>query len=168
MIPGIIPQNNPSAIIRGRRNRQRGNAGEVLAMRALECLAVRCAHLETGWRVRRIGGRIIGATPMRSVLADIVGVKLGRAVLCEVKVEDGRSLSLSRIEPHQRANLDTWKHAGAVVLIAWVKLEPCAWWSFPVALLPWPCPEMTHGHPITEAQAWGHHVNETMKLRAMK
>lgn len=142
-----------SNAIRGRLNRQRGNIGESLAMRELVNLGVRCVHIDTGWRVQRVSGRIVGATPLRPVLADLVGVLRGRAVLCEVKVEDGPSLSLSRIEPHQRDNLTTWHQAGALVLVAWVRLEPAA----SVYLLPWPCPEMTHGHPITEAQAWAHH-----------
>lgn len=131
------------------------------AMRALADLGIRCAHLETGWRVRRVEGRIIGATPLRPVLADIVGVKAGRAVLCEVKREEGPSLSISRLEQHQRENLTAWSDSGAIVLLAWVRAD------MTVHLIPWPCPELTLGHPITEAQAFAHHLITSLKIKGI-
>ncbi len=148
--------------LRGRNNRQRGALAETIAMRSLQTAGVRCAHLETGWRVKRVGSRIVGATPTRSVLADIVGVLHGRAVLCEVKAEDGPTLSLSRLEPHQRDNLTAWAQAGALVLVAWVQLIPegerCAFVTHYVRLIRWPCAAWSTGHPLTERQALTEHI----------
>lgn len=150
--------------LRGRRNRKRGAAGEALAIMALRSLGIRCVHLETGWRIHRGGGRIVSASPMRSVLADIVGVRNGRAYLVEVKVEDGPTLSLSRIEPHQRENLTSWRQSGAEVLIAWVRLETAAMRRGPVALIPWPCGDLEHGRPLTEAAALRVHGEFIMRM----
>ena len=131
--------------LQGRRNRQIGATAEVFARQKLAALGVNAVeHLETGWRVKRIGRKIASATPLRRVLADLVGVLpgSGRAVLVEVKYEAGNSLSLGRLEQHQRNNLDRWSNAGALVLVAWVTAD------FNTYLIEWPCPEWQLGEPL--------------------
>ncbi len=157
---------NPMARLRGKRNRVRGTMAETIAMRALVALGVRCAHLETGWHVRRVKGKIIGASPMRSVLADIVGVKAGRAILCEVKAEDGPSLSLARFADHQRQNLTEWTQSGAIVLVAWVRISgtDVRGRPRPVSLFPWGVPDLALGKPITEDEAHAHHDRMVQRL----
>lgn len=122
-----------AASIAGARARAVGGACEVLALHRLAAYGVTVERIETGWRVRRQpGGRIVGAVPLRPVLADLVGVWRGRAVLCEVKAtaDEVDRLPWSRLDAHQVANLDRWQAAGAIVLVAWVR-------GARVLLIPW-------------------------------
>ena len=109
--------------IRGRRNRAMGLHAETMVLTQLRHHGFDCEKIETAWRVKRAGSKIVGATPAAKVLADIVGVQrtTGRAVLVEVKREDADTLAWSRLDAHQVVNLDRWHKAGALVFVAYVR-----------------------------------------------
>lgn len=112
---------NPAAILAGRKARAEGEAGQRAALACLDAWGLPRATLETGWRVRRVGSRIVGAVPLRHVLADIVATLDGRMVLVEVKAtrEDGDRLLWSRLDAHQRDNLAHWSAHRALCFVAW-------------------------------------------------
>lgn len=146
--------------LRGRRNKAVGVAAEQVVLHLLAQLGLPTAHLENGWRVKRANGRIIGATPLRPVLADLVSVLPdGRMILIEVKMESSGRLIWSRIQPHQRDNLDRWSKAGALCLIAWVRP------GHGVLLIPWgSAPGWCNHHalPWESAQAVAWHPSQSL------
>ncbi len=107
--------------LRGRVNKIRGDQAELLVayhLHRLGLLAI--SRHETGWRVKRAGGKIIGATPMGKVPGDFRAVVPGgRSVLVEVK--RCASLTLSAFQPHSRKALEAHATAGGLSLVAWVK-----------------------------------------------
>ena len=123
---------NPIARMRGRINKQAGQAAENIVEIQLRGMRIEVEQIETGWRVQRRprpdgkGTVIVGATPMRKVLGDIFGVQPpgGRTVLVESKHDDGDRLSLSELKDHQRDNLLRWHRAGAICFVAWVRFKP--------------------------------------------
>lgn len=148
------------ASMRGRRNKAVGEAAEQLVLIHLLQLGIPAVQLMTGWRIKRAGKRIIGASPLRPVLADIVGcLPNGRLLLLEVKREVSDRLGWSRIELHQRANLDRWSSAGALCVIAWVRPD------HGFALIPWGgaigwCNH--HALPWATAQALAWHPSQSL------
>lgn len=148
--------------IQGRRNKAVGEAAEQLVLIHLQQLGIPAVQIMTGWRVRRAGKRIVGATPMRPVIADIVGCLPDcRMVLIEVKMESSGRLTWSRIQPHQRDNLDKWSTAGALCLIGWVRpghgLLLIPWGSAPGwgnhHALPWESAQALAWHPAQSLSA---------------
>ncbi len=115
------------ASLRAKRSQAAGAIGERLALGHLRALGIEAERIETGWHVKYQGGQFVGAAPVAPVLADIVGVYRGRAVLVEVKLTppDTDRLIWSRLDPHQIRNLDRWQTAGANVLVAWVRGLAC-------------------------------------------
>lgn len=70
--------------IQNRRNKLAGDAAELTALRYIASLGLPVAHLETPWRVQRVGRRIVNATQMRPVLADLVScLPDGRMIIVE-------------------------------------------------------------------------------------
>ncbi len=110
-----------AARLRGRVNKIRGDQAEAVVayhLHRLGLLAI--SRHETGWRVQRVGGRIVSATPMGKVCGDFRAVVPGgRSVLVEVKRR--AVLRLSDFQPHSRKALDDHAQAGGLSLIAWVK-----------------------------------------------
>jgi Holliday junction resolvase len=121
----------------GRANKHAGKRAETLVLSTLRLHGLEVNAIETGWRVvrqfDRVTGKskIISATPLAKVLADVVGVLPGgRALLIEVKHHEEDRLSWSCLEDHQVANLDRWSRLGACVGVAWVR-------GLDIALIPW-------------------------------
>lgn len=145
---------NPLARMRGRINKQIGQAAENVAEIQLRGLGIETEQIETGWRVLRRprpdgqGTAIVDARPLAKVLGDIFGVQdgCGRAVLVEVKHDDGDRLSLSELKPHQRDNLLRWHRRGALCCVAWVRFKP----AVEVLFIHYPSvtAEWCAGHPL--------------------
>lgn len=146
--------------LQNRRNKLAGDAAELTALRYIASLRLPVAHLETPWRVQRVGRRIVNATQMRPVLADLVScLPDGRMIIVEVKREESDRLNWSRIKPHQRDNLDKWSKAGALCLLAWVRP------GHGVLLLPWgsaPGWGNHHALPWESAQAVAWHPSQSL------
>ncbi len=121
MVRMIPPGPDLAAKLRGRVNKIRGDHAEQLVLyrlRQMGFLAI--VKLETGWRVKRARGRIIGATPLAKVTGDFRAVGgMGQSVLVETKRRDGK-LRLCDFAPHSRQALTDHADAGGASLIAWV------------------------------------------------
>lgn len=137
--PAAVPADVAAAItkrnrLQGRINKAQGLHAEEMVIAALLRMGIDCEHLETAWRIKRVAGKIVGATPKKNGLADLVGVRSpdGRAVLIEVKKENGQALNWSRVTDDQRANLSRWHSRGAICYVAWVS-------GLRARLIPWPC-----------------------------
>lgn len=129
------------ASILGKRSQAKGRHGESFARWALECYGVRqVVRIETGWRVKRVGGRIVGATPMERVTADWRGVwpTTGCSVMAEAK-ERGDRLVWSDIKPHQHKALAEHDKLNALSLVVVVYEDRT------VAILRYPCPVLQRG-----------------------
>lgn len=129
-------------------NKHAGKRAETLVLSTLRVHGIEAHAIETGWRVVRQfadgKSKIVNATPMAKVLADIVGVlTTGRALLLEVKHEEEDRLSWSRLDDHQVANLNRWSALGAFVGVAWVR-------GLDIALIPWrpDAAHWAHGLPL--------------------
>jgi len=127
----------PSAnAARGKANRMRGEIAQMIIQRRLQALGVLMLEpVHTPWRLRRVGCRIVGATPMAKVSGDFRGIApggAGRSILVEVKFRPDR-LTFSDLEPHQRLALDRNLAAGGLSYLAWV-------WDGGDALMQWPIP----------------------------
>jgi hypothetical protein len=115
----------PSAVVlarlRGRKNKIIGDHAEkVVAYHLHRIGLLAIVRLETGWRVQRAGGKIIGATPLAKVSGDFRAVVPGgRSVLVEVKRRAG-VLRVSDFQPHSREALAAHAEAGGLSLVAWV------------------------------------------------
>lgn len=107
--------------LKGRKNKILGDHAEKVVayhLHRIGLLAV--VRLETGWRVQRAGGKIVGATPLAKVSGDFRAVVSGgRSVLVEVK-RRASVLRVSDFQPHSRAALAAHAEAGGLSLVAWV------------------------------------------------
>lgn len=112
---------NPANRIRGRVNKIRGDHAEAVVAYHLHRMGfLAIVRLETGWRVKRAGGKIIGATPMAKVTGDFRAVVPGgRSVLIEVKRRTG-VLRYSHFQLHNRLAMDNHAAAGGLSMVAWV------------------------------------------------
>ena len=108
--------------IQGKRNRAKGEIGELIASRALNRLGYKyIRRIHTPWRIHRVKGRIVSATPMEAVGGDFRAVGPdGISVLAEVKMRDTETLTYSTLEQHQRASLYEHHEAGGLSLLIWV------------------------------------------------
>ncbi len=104
---------------RGRRNRAQGEAGQsAIELRLLEIGVQMVEAVHTPWRIKRVGGRIVGATPMKKVSGDFTGLLLGgRSVRCEAKTVE--HLVFSEFADHQVKALDQHHQLGGISLIGW-------------------------------------------------
>lgn len=107
--------------LKGRKNKILGDHAEKVVayhLHRIGLLAV--VRLETGWRVQRAGGKIIGASPLAKVTGDFRAVVPGgRSVLVEVKRRAG-ALRVSDFQPHSCQALAAHAEAGGLSLVAWV------------------------------------------------
>src|SRR5580658_1597802 len=81
---------------------RQGEDGVHLRLNLLGVLQV--CKIETGWRVKRNGGKIVGASPMAKVAGDYRGILPGgRSVLVESKAHMGKDHNLrwSDLDDHQ-------------------------------------------------------------------
>lgn len=128
----------------GRRARRTGASAEAVVRLRLLALGLRCVErIETGFRVKRAGKKIVGASPLAKVSGDFRAVVPGgTSVLVEVKsrpdaIVNGERkpavLCWSDLDDHQRAALDAHNHAGGISLLAWVS-------SHGIAIMQWPLP----------------------------
>jgi hypothetical protein len=144
------------AKIRGKRSQRTGTHGESLARWALESYGVcQVCRIETGWRVKRQGKRIVGAVPMAKVTADWRGVwplpgyewPLGASVMAEAKERSDR-LVFSDLEPHQHKALAEHARLGGLSLVVAIFEDRT------VAILRYPCAAMQPRVPgLTSAGA---------------
>ena len=144
----MIDQNLIAKIQRRQRSRANAIAGDqaqhVVGHR-LRALGFRCVErIETGWRVKRVGGKLIVAGAMAKVAADWTAVGAdGRSIRCEVKRRLEDSLAWSDLEPHQVVKLNEHAEAGGWSLLAWVSRHGVAIMDWrrvgmkPGASLPW-------------------------------
>ena len=105
---------------RGRANHKKGDKAEEQVMRLMRTMGFKCCRLiHTGWRIHRVGGKIVSATPKAAVVGDIAAIMPGgRSVLVEVKNRPER-LSYGDIEEHQHEALTEHRNNGGLSLIAW-------------------------------------------------
>jgi hypothetical protein len=148
------------ASILGKRSQAKGRHGESFARWALECYGVRqVVRIEVGWRVKRVGGRIVGATPMEKVTADWRGVwcgihlspdgygvaasqniryEPGLSVMAEAKERADR-LIWSDLKPHQHKALADHDTLGGLSFIVAIYEDRT------VAILRYPCDSLQRG-----------------------
>jgi hypothetical protein len=134
----------------GRKAKAKGASAEAIVRARLMSMGLRCVErIETGFRVKRVGKKIVGASPIAKVSGDFRAVVpfSGVSVLVEVKSRPG-VLCWSALDEHQRAALDAHNNAGALSLLAWVS-------SHGVAIMQWPLPpsDFMHGHSLQWASA---------------
>jgi Holliday junction resolvase len=113
---------------RGRVNKKRGDRAERIMLNTLRSMGLACVRrIETGWRVERVKGKIVGATPLAAVVGDIAAVipPNGRSVLVEVKRREER-LIWSDLEAHQHKALTEHCEAGGVSVIGWYNPDEAA------------------------------------------
>lgn len=123
----------PAAANRRRMQHARrdGKRGEALVRDRLTALGIHCvAPVETGWIIRRVGARIVGATPKAKVAGDFYGLLAGRGVLVEAKSRATGNLPYSALDEHQHRRLAAYDAAGGLALVAWVRRED-------VLVMPW-------------------------------
>lgn len=117
--------------LKAKANREAGEAGQRIVAAVLRNLGVaRVEPVHTPWRLKRRGGRIVGATPMAKVEGDLRGIipPTGRSVLVEVKsrVSDDPARpqavvwSWGDLEEHQHEALAGHAKAGGLALVGLV------------------------------------------------
>jgi len=108
--------------IRGKQNAKTGIFGEAMAERWLWSQGFKCvSSIETGWRIRRVNGKIVGAKQKVKVAGDFTAMtKTGRFVFAEVKVRGSGKLLFSDLEKHQVEALDERVKYGALCLLIWI------------------------------------------------
>lgn len=116
-----------------KRSRKAGQAGEIAALYQLRYLGfVLIEAIETGWRVKRAGKKIIGATPLRKVSGDFKAMTPGgRTVIVEVKARPER-LQYGDLERHQVDALTSYHSHGGIALLIWRHEKGIAVMRWPV------------------------------------
>jgi len=152
----LDPMDRARARVIGRRSQRKGKHGEALARWALESYGVgQVCRIETGWRIKRVGARVVGASPMERVTADWRGVwplygyswPKGTSVMAEAK-ERGERLVFSDLEPHQHKALAEHHRLGGLSLVVVVYEDRT------VAILRYPCATLAPRLPgLTSAGA---------------
>lgn len=117
----------------GRRRNRTGQVGQdVILWRLLEIGVQMVESVNTPWKIKRVGGKIVGAIPMKKVNGDFRGIMPGgQSVLVEVKTN--ATLPYAAFQDHQRAALDEHHRLGGLSLVGWV----CGAESF---VMRWPLP----------------------------
>jgi hypothetical protein len=128
---------------RSRLNAIRGDQAQEAVGMALRHLGLRMVErIETGWKVERRQGRIIGAVPIARVHADWTAVMPGgRSVRCEAKKREDDQLSLADFERHQIKALDDHHVLGGLSLVGWRT-------SGGIEILAWPIAGLVLGRPL--------------------
>ncbi len=149
----LTPIVDPALRRRGRLAKMRGDAVEKMVATRLRWLGFALvSRIETGWRIRRVKGQIVGATPLAKVAADFTGINptTGQMMVCEVKFRSG-NLAYSDLDHHQVVNLDAYRAAGAVTLLA-VVFRKGSTIGGPY-VMHWPPPLFAPGASIDEDEA---------------
>lgn len=108
---------------RQRKRRANGERGQDLVAQLLEREGFFCVSpVFTGWRVKRVGARIVSATPKAKVSGDFYCLApAGIGCLVEVKTRAQGNLPFSAFEDHQRDRLTAWDWHRGLALVAWVR-----------------------------------------------
>lgn len=122
--------------IRGKRNREAGEAAEYLVRAELYRLGYHhVERIHTGWKVQFDKERKpVRAWPLEKVAGDFRAIgEGGQSVLVEVKSRSGR-LPYSALEKHQIEALDEHHRHGGLSLLAWYDPESgrVSVWEWPV------------------------------------
>lgn len=106
------------ARVRNKRSQQKGTHGESIARWALQQYGVmQVVRIETGWKVKRAGIRIVSAWPIEKVTADWRGVlRGGQSVMAEAKERDDK-LIWSDLQAHQHTALREHHDCGGMSLV---------------------------------------------------
>ena len=138
-MPTSLEQARASII--GRRSQLKGSHGETYARWALESYGVaQVCRIHTGWRIKRVGKRIVSAQPIEKVSADWRGVwnlpgyqwPKGASVMAEAK-ERTDLLIYSDLEQHQHFALSEHAQLGGASFVVAIYQDRT------VAILPYPC-----------------------------
>ncbi len=153
----IPPGPDLAAKLRGRTNKIRGDHAQAQVLYRLRQMGFKCiVQLETGWRVKRAKGKIIGASPMAKVSGDFRAVcQGGRSVLIEVKLRARDTLRRSDFQLHNRIALDEHREAGGLSLVAWVTQHG-------VAIFAWKALQDLNSLPWSIAEICGYESERLM------
>ncbi len=131
--------------VRGRANKRAGDLAEKYIAARLRDLGLwQVERRETGWRIQRARGRVVGATPKEKVSGDFSAVAPGGLyVHVEAKnhLHPDEPLSLSDFDTHQLAALNIYASL-AIALVAWMSASR-------IALLRWPITGFEKGSPLS-------------------
>jgi len=120
----MIDEDNAEARLRGKRSKNKGDQGEMIARRALIDMGyLFIRRIATPWIIRRDrNGKVIGAKAGDKVAGDwrAVHPETGWSVLAEVKLRDNPTLQYSTLEDHQHRSLAEHSEAGGISLLIWV------------------------------------------------
>jgi hypothetical protein len=140
----------------GRANKRIGAIKEALIAQRLRELGLRrVERREVGWRIQRLKGRVVGASPMGRVSGDFTAVAPGGIyVHVEAKhhSDPDAALSLSDFQKdgakdrNQLDALDDYARLGCLSLVAWSSPRG-------VCVLLWPIPSLAKGAPLSWAAA---------------
>lgn len=121
--------------LQGRRAQKSGANAEALVRQRLLALGLCCVErIETGFKLTRINGKIVGAYPAAKVSGDFRAVVKGTGVSVLVEVKSRPNiLRWSDMEAHQIKALDDHNVAGGVSLLAWVS-------RYGLSVMRWPIP----------------------------
>ena len=143
--------------LRGKANKKAGESAELIAIKALRTLGFKCVEkIETGFTLKRMNGKIVGAFPCKAVSGDIRAIgHAGKAIYCECKYRPLK-LKWSDFEQHQLKAMQDVTEAGGVAFVAWVAcLNPER-----IYLLQWPFNLLKKGRAITEMEASDRETSE--------
>jgi len=139
-----------------RRSQRKGQHGESIARLLLCAHGVRqVVRIETGWKVKRVAGRIVGAVPIARVCADWRGLMPGgQSVMAEAK-ERKDILVHSDLEWHQHDALrEHAEHGGASFVVVIYENHGAALLPYPIADLMPRRPGITPLRARTIAVRW--------------
>lgn len=144
------PKASDAGRIAGKRAQARGQFGERMAKACLQSLGLRrVQRIETGWKIRRVQGRIVGATPMAKVPGDFTALAPtptgARFVLIETKFRPDR-LAHGDLDKHQVEALTTYHAEGAIAVVVWVS-------EAGAVALRWPIPSFVRGTSLSHERA---------------
>lgn len=140
----------------GKKARKVGHDAEAIVAARLRSIGLLCVErIETGFRVKRFGKRIVGASPMAKVSGDFHAIAPGGSMViveCKWRPE---ILQFSALDAHQVAALDRYTAAGALALLAWVHRGG-------VAVMRWPVPGFVPGSSLAP------HVASSLNITSIK
>ncbi len=142
----------------GRKARKVGQGAESIVACRLRALGLLCVErIETGFRVKRCGNHIVGASPMAKVSGDFHAIAPGGAMViveCKWRPE---VLQWSALDAHQVDALNRYAGSGALALLAWVH-------ETGMAVMRWPLPydAFRPGHSLTP------HVAASLNITSIK
>jgi hypothetical protein len=111
------------------KRQREGELGQIQAANLLRLLGATCVQrISTPWRIHRVKGRVVGATPVGQVAGDFTGLLPGgRGLLVEVKRRTDDALAWGDMEPHQHRHMVEHDAAGGASWVVWA--EEAAIWA---------------------------------------